>query len=624
MIKSFIEYIFESKVNGVTIYYSKRLRDFLYTIEKISTDVEVARLASALRFSENSNQMSLDITLIDLTDRNDMVSFIQANRILRKFDDKDSKPSPDSFENFEDYLKFIGIIDTSNTLWKEQRGEVGIGKFTRKVFKDNNYPVVDSVLEKFVNFFKATFDFEYNLDQKMELVKGEDIRKWYLESNYSERKGQLGNSCMRYEKCQKYLDIYVKNPEVCSLLVMYSDQNKTKICGRALIWKTTDNIHVMDRIYTVNDYDIEVFRKYAVSKEFIDTSKAFKVKKIQLKKDQVYDYYPYMDNFYIYNYKEFFLTNDSDLWPSTGYYKLQNTDGTNSSDDTVWSDYHDEWIHREDAVYCRNVRDWVLSDEAIWLDYLGIHASPAEETVYSEWGDGSYYLDDVVHSEVMNDYIPSGEIISIFVNAYGDEDYIAKDFAKNALITVDIEGEEVKTLNKFVVVDPTTGKYHFVDEKIDGVKIQDVILSKISDIEVDKEKIKDFLINNDFKLSDSKFRDIVSMYRVWTNFSLSNSEFVHGVIKYLIYAYPDKDGQRNGLPRIPAGRLSYQSHQTFKNSMLNFDRELLDKLTDNKAELLEKNSHDTVYKLTCIVQSFIQDVLHDPEIYKMWYKWKNS
>ncbi len=438
MIKSFIEYIFESKVNGVTIYYSKRLRDFLYTIEKISTDVEVARLASALRFSENSNQMSLDITLIDLTDRNDMVSFIQANRILRKFDDKDSKPSPDSFENFEDYLKFIGIIDTSNTLWKEQRGEVGIGKFTRKVFKDNNYPVVDSVLEKFVNFFKATFDFEYNLDQKMELVKGEDIRKWYLESNYSERKGQLGNSCMRYEKCQKYLDIYVKNPEVCSLLVMYSDQNKTKICGRALIWKTTDNIHVMDRIYTVNDYDIEVFRKYAVSKEFIDTSKAFKVKKIQLKKDQVYDYYPYMDNFYIYNYKEFFLTNDSDLWPSTGYYKLQNTDGTNSSDDTVWSDYHDEWIHREDAVYCRNVRDWVLSDEAIWLDYLGIHASPAEETVYSEWGDGSYYLDDVVHSEVMNDYIPSGEIISIFVNAYGDEDYIAKDFAKNALITVDI------------------------------------------------------------------------------------------------------------------------------------------------------------------------------------------
>jgi len=152
MIKSFIEYIFESKVNGVTIYYSKRLRDFLYTIEKISTDVEVTRLASALRFSENSNQMSLDITLIDLTDRNDMVSFIQANRILRKFDDKDSKPSPDSFENFEDYLKFIGIIDTSNTLWKEQRGEVGIGKFTRKVFKDNNYPVVDSVLEKFVNF----------------------------------------------------------------------------------------------------------------------------------------------------------------------------------------------------------------------------------------------------------------------------------------------------------------------------------------------------------------------------------------------------------------------------------------------------------------------------------------
>ena len=66
MLKSFLEYIFESESKlSLPIYYSKRLRDFFYKIETSSKDPDVARLASAIRFSENSNQMSSDVTLIE-------------------------------------------------------------------------------------------------------------------------------------------------------------------------------------------------------------------------------------------------------------------------------------------------------------------------------------------------------------------------------------------------------------------------------------------------------------------------------------------------------------------------------------------------------------------------------
>ena len=626
MISSFIEYIFEAESKlKLQLYYSKRFKELINRIEKTSKDQEVARLASAIRHSEKSNQMYSDITLIDITDKNDMLSFIQVNRVKRKYDDPNSYPSTDSFDDFESWLEFIWQHDNDNSLWKDQRGELKVGKFAKKIFKDNNITVVDATIERFSNAYKATFDFDFNLDEKLALVSGEDIRKWYLETNYSDRKGQLASSCMRYEKCQKYLDIYVLNPEVCQLLIMYSDTTKTKISGRALVWKNVNEQFVMDRVYTVNDYDIEVFKKYAESKGWIDITKNYKTQKIQLKKGVVYDYYPYMDNFYIFNYIEGFLLNNDQDWPSEGYYKLQNTDGSFTSDDGVWSDYHGDYIQRDDAIYCPGVNDYVHCDDAIYLEYMNRYASPSEETVYSEWAGQSYYLDDVVHSEVMNDYIHPDDAISIFVNQYGDEDYISSDFGKEMLVNVDLDGDEVKTLTKFVILDPTTGKYHFKDEEVGDYKIQDVILNKLSDIEVDTDKIKEYLINSDFEINPLKLKDLRNIYKVYTSFILSDNEFMRGVIKYLLFSYPDRRNQRDGLPTLPreSGLRPHEHHLRFKNMMINFDPELLEKLTGD-SDKLKTTSNDTVFHLTQISQAFIEDVFKDSEIFKMWYKWKFS
>jgi hypothetical protein len=618
MIRSFLEYIFESESKlNLPIYYSKRLREFIYKIEMSSKDPDVSRLASAIRFSENSNQMSSDITLIDMTDKNDMLSFIQVNRVKRKYDDPYSHPNPENFGDLKSWVEYIWQYDTKNSLWNSQRGEVKIGKFSKKIFKDNNISTSDATIEKFSNAYKATFDFDFNLDQKMDLVSGEDIRKWYLVTNYSEVKGQLGNSCMRHDTSQDFLDIYVKNPEVCNLLIMYSDSSKTKISGRAIIWKDIKGEFIMDRVYTINDYDVEVFRKYASLKGWSDISKNWKKTTIQLI-NEVYDKYPYMDNFYIFDHVNFKLTND-DIWPKEGLYKLQNTDGTyTGDDDTVWSEYHGEHINREDAVYCENADDYVHGDSAIYLEYLSIYASPNEETAYSEWFDQSYYLDDVVHSEIMSDYIPTNDSISIFINSFGDEDYIVADFAKKSLVTINFDGDEIQTFSKFVILDPTSGEYHFRDEKVDGVKIQDIILDKLKDVEVDTDKIRNYLIKTEFTLDRSKLNDAMSIYKVWQ--SLINLE---GVIKYLLYAYPSKSNQRDGMPILPQerGLKNYEKYSMFKDSILNFDPELRDILFDGKKEI---GTPDSIFNLTCLSQSFAEDVFKDPEIYKMWYKWKNT
>jgi len=630
MLKSFLEYIFESESKlSLPIYYSKKLRDFLYKIEKTSKDLDVARLASAIRHSENSNQMSSDVTLINMTDKNDMLSFIQVNRVKRKYDDSNSHPKPENFDDLKSWVEYIWQHDDlyKNQLWTDQRGEIKVGKFSKKIFKDNNISVSDSAIEKFTNAYKAAFDFDFNLEQKMDLVSGEDIRKWYLESNYSERRGQLGNSCMRYDKCQSYLDIYVKNPEVCNLLIMYSDSTKTKILGRAIIWRDITGEFIMDRVYTINDYDVEVFKRYASSKGWTDISKGWKRTEIQLI-SEVYDKYPYMDNFYIFDYVNFKLSNNDGAWPNDGLYKLQNTDGSYTNDEGVWSEYHGEYIDRDEAIYCENADDWVYGDDAIWLEYLNIYASPREETCWSEWMGSSFYADDCIYSETLQDYVYKEEATTIFVNYHGDEDFIPDNLSSDLFVKVAYEdGSEVITLNKYVILNPLDGKYHFRDEKMEGgIKIENYISSKLEDIEIDKDKIKNYLLTTDFELNKRKINEIRSIYKIYLGYSLQDLEFLKKCMKYVLYAYPEKSMQKDGLPSLsyPDLRSRSDSMRRFKNSIINFDEEFLKQILGEESDSLSEGGYDNIYNLIVMAQSFIEDIFKDTEIYSMWYKWKNT
>jgi len=220
------------------------------------------------------------------------------------------------------------------------RNQVKVGKLVRSMFTKANIDFKPTDIEDFVNKYKSIITQMRDKFNNFKIVKGEDIRKSYLGTSYLNDSGSLGNSCMRYEKCQKFLDIYVENEDKVQLIVLTKEE---KVAGRAILWTDSNNQKVMDRIYTNNSADEQLFKDFASSNNFLykneqnmssdvpfikpDGSEDHMIT-IELKvKD--YNYYPYMDSFKYYNPTTGEITNDSDNDGEEGIYTLEDTDGGN-------------------------------------------------------------------------------------------------------------------------------------------------------------------------------------------------------------------------------------------------------------------------------------------------------
>jgi hypothetical protein len=218
------------------------------------------------------------------------------------------------------------------------------GKSGRVIIKilnlvEQNFTPQD--IENFSNEYKSK-----TTNQSFELVSGDDIKYWYLGERYVTSEGTLGNSCMRYPRCQSYFGIYVDNPEVCKLLILKSPDNQELIIGRALVWTLTDGRIFMDRIYYTSDYIKDTFIGYAKkngwlhkeeqnssdSTNIIDTKiKAGHgeiytdtlVVELKYNKDH-YSKFPYMDTLkYWDGYRNDKICND----PSSYDYGMEDTEG---------------------------------------------------------------------------------------------------------------------------------------------------------------------------------------------------------------------------------------------------------------------------------------------------------
>jgi hypothetical protein len=148
-------------------------------------------------------------------------------------------------------------VYTNSGKWDRKGRQDGkIGK-TIRAFITPYLPLIgvqlkDRDIEKFVNDLKSLI---LGTNIKYKLVKGEDIAKYYHEDMIAlpNAGGSLNNSCMRHQKCQKFFDIYTKNPE-CELLIQFDTAaDETKIVGRAIVWNYNGQKYV-DRRY--NSYDM--------------------------------------------------------------------------------------------------------------------------------------------------------------------------------------------------------------------------------------------------------------------------------------------------------------------------------------------------------------------------------
>ena len=309
------------------MFFSK---EFTKVVKNVNESKSANRVSILLQTIINEDHETVDINFIDCEkDMDDKISFITDKKLNKLYVDSS-----------EDNMKsFIKKIKSDKDFWShESRTKIKIGRFVRKII-ENTYlnklgtVFTDAEIESFVNNFKGFLGLRRN-KCKFEVVKGEEIKKWYLHNNYQNTKGQLGASCMRLKKCQEFFDIYTENPKICKLLILRSDNDENKIKGRALLWKTSDGDLYLDRVYTNNDSDIVLFNEYAkrelgCKSTYDDVySPNGEYAELCVKPTKTdFEKYPYMDTF------RFFYKDEKEFWsePVDKYdidpYELEMTNG---------------------------------------------------------------------------------------------------------------------------------------------------------------------------------------------------------------------------------------------------------------------------------------------------------
>jgi len=210
---------------------------------------EIARIFIRLELED----VDSNVSYLDLSADNSTISFIDADK-----GDKYRKENEVTIKKL-----FDSDIGKNN---------IRVGRLVRKVIDvynkkfNKSVEFSDSDIELFVNSYKSHYDYKNNKMSNFKILKGSDVSSAYLDSNYSNNKGTLGNSCMKYEDCQSYFELYKKS-ESCRLLVLYCPNKK--ITGRAILWETVDGLKLMDRIYTNDDSDVNLFIKWAVENGYL-------------------------------------------------------------------------------------------------------------------------------------------------------------------------------------------------------------------------------------------------------------------------------------------------------------------------------------------------------------------
>jgi len=382
------------------------------------------------------------------------ISFALLDRIRNKEYDRISYLDFGNENDNVSYIinnKFMELVRANEVSWKElvwtdKRTNLKIGKLIKMMFEDH-FPVnqpkdcpaprTRNDIESFVNMFKAEREKNVNY-ARFEVVTGEDIRFWYDHQNYSRFAHQetpLGKSCMRYTESGKFLGMYTSNTDVFSMLILKDDAGKLK--GRAILW----NLEVpskrifMDRIYTVNDFDIEIFKNYAKEQGWLyrteqrygwfnkiadpTTNSVYEYRDMLLQvtlnkhPERHYEYYPYLDSLSIYNKETHVLSNNGDLRTTTGHIILTDYQGRYHSevDDRprVFSTFYNENILEDEAVYVDIDETWVYRGDEVYVHNTGERKAynKSPKIVCSNvLGNTKYFLvDEAIWSEYMDTFI---------------------------------------------------------------------------------------------------------------------------------------------------------------------------------------------------------------------------
>jgi hypothetical protein len=343
MIKNYSNFITESIISKDNEKIMFIMSDKLVHVFKKISEMDISGPLAKKLLRLNYTFVPSTISYLDIEDYKS-VSFLKHDQL-----EIDDHTDDDIFIDSSEYQKIIHK-------YKNKSNSIKIGRLLLKLIELYEFKFLQkisylpSTIEKFTNDYKALVNIEEGKLDNIKVVPASEIPKYYLYSNYSSSKGTLGSSCMRSTEAQDYMDFYTENPQAVSL-VIYLDE-KGKLLGRALLWNLTDGNKFgnkfMDRIYTVNDYDVNLFIIWAKKNKIIikeDQNSLFntnlyhpnnnyrKAEKITLNvnlnpikhaKRHLYQF-PYLDTLKYFYWMDGLLSNKASHYKS--YISLDNTDG---------------------------------------------------------------------------------------------------------------------------------------------------------------------------------------------------------------------------------------------------------------------------------------------------------
>lgn len=234
-----------------------------------------------------------------------LFSYLPADKITRVIDEYNVNINSGALTSYS-FNQFMELLSPFfNNRFRVSAKPIKVLRLLLKLH-EKQLAILGDLFEQFVKKINSDIT-------NVTLVNGEAIRNCYNESNYYNKGGSLGESCMRYDGCRHFLNIYVENPNQIQLAVYYING---KVAGRCLIW---DNKYY-DRIYYNNDAVWQTMIRWAEVNNLIPAYRSNTHIEIKLDKTK-FNHYPYMDSFR-------FITSGNKINTTNGLLKLIYTDGS--------------------------------------------------------------------------------------------------------------------------------------------------------------------------------------------------------------------------------------------------------------------------------------------------------